>query len=147
MRIVDTINAVLRSKSGPLWSVSPSTLVYDAIEMMADKQIGAVLVTSEGKLVGMLSERDYARNIILKGRSSKETPVGEIMESPPITVTSQHTVDDCMQLITDHRVRHLPVVDGDRVVGIISIGDLVKWIMSAQEQTITHLENYIAGSY
>ena len=115
--------------------------------MMADKGIGALLIISEGKLVGVLSERDYARKIILQGRSSKSTRVREIMTGDPVTVTAEHTVDECMRIITHHRVRHLPVMDGDRLLGVISIGDLVNAIIASQAQTIDHLHTYITGGY
>ena len=144
---MDSISDIFRQKGREVWSISPDASVYDAIEMMSDKQVGALLVLSEGKLAGVISERDYARKVILKGKSSKQTLVGEIMTAPVISVTSRHSVDDCMTLMTNHRIRHLPIVDGEQVSGVISIGDLVKWIISAQGETIHHLENYIAGKY
>jgi CBS domain-containing protein len=127
--------------------VPPSASVYDALAMMGEKQVGALLVMEDAKLVGILSERDYARKVILKGRSSKETPVGEIMTSPVRYVTPEETVDECMRIMTASRVRHLPVVEDEKVVGIISIGDLVNWIISAQADTIHQLHSYITGKY
>lgn len=141
----DSIGPLMKQKKGVVWSVSPSSSVYEAIEMMAEKQVGALLVIESGRLAGILSERDYARKVILKGKSSKETPVSEIMSSPVITVTPAYSIGDCMRIITDNRIRHLPVVDRGQIVGVLSIGDLVNWIISAQQETIRHLETYITG--
>src|SRR5271169_1643833 len=142
MKITDTIEALLRSKgSGRIFSVGPEQSVYEAIEKMALEGIGALLVISDGKLVGILSERDYARKVILKGHSSKDTPVSDIMTSPVVFVTPRQTVDDCMSIMTKHHFRHLPVMgENDTVVGVVSLGDLVKWIVSNQAHHIQELE-------
>ena len=140
-----TVGTLLRHKKGDVWSVSPGDSVYDAIRLMAEKGIGSVLVTDGRRLVGILSERDYARKIALHDRSSKATKVAEIMTAPVKFVSLQHTVSDCMQIMTEERVRHLPVVDEGAIAGIISIGDLVNWIITEQQQTIRHLEAYITG--
>lgn len=147
MKLVDTIDSLLRQKGHQVWSVSPMATVYEAIEKMADLGVGALLVTSEGRLDGIISERDYARKVILKDRSSKQTLVREIMAHDVITVTPEDTVEDCMHLMTENRVRHLPVMERGEIVGVVSIGDLVNWTITAQEETILHLESYIVGKY
>jgi CBS domain-containing protein len=147
MELLDTVESILKQKKAVVWSVSPEATVYEALVLMAEKEIGSLLVMSNGRLVGVISERDYARKIILMGRSSKETSVAEVMSDASATVTPRDTVSACMELMTDHRRRHLPVVDGDRVVGVLSIGDLVNWIVQSHEQTIQQLHGYIAGAY
>ena len=146
MEIIGTVTNLLREKKEThLWSISPDATVYAAIELMADKNIGAVPVVQEGRLLGMLSERDYTRNVILKGKSSKNSLVREIMSTDPATVSPDESLGECMRLMTDKRVRHLPVVQNGELVGILSIGDLVKWIISSQTAAIEQLTKYIFG--
>jgi CBS domain-containing protein len=141
-----TVGEILNHKGHDVWSVSPNAKVYDALELMADKNIGAVLVIDQGVLVGILSERDYARKVILRGLASKEISVRRIMTDEVICVGTEQTAEDCMALMTDKRVRHLPVLENDQLVGVISIGDVVKAIISDQEFIIEQLEDYITGA-
>src|SRR5436853_7289492 len=145
MNAIGTINEILNHKGSAVYSISPNATVCDAISMMAEKNVGALLVTEGKKLIGILSERDYTRKVALKGKSSKQTSVREIITDNVIHVTPPHTVEACMRLMTENRVRHLPVVEDDRILGVISIGDLVNWIISAQSTTIDQLQTYIAG--
>jgi CBS domain-containing protein len=142
-----TVRQLLDAKGGETLSVTSTTTVYEALVIMADKHIGALLVIDDGRLVGIFSERDYARGIVLKGKSSKDTPVSEIMTPQHclITVTPAHTVSECLNLISDKRIRHLPVLDGGKVVGILSIGDIVKETIAYQQFLIDQLERYIRG--
>jgi CBS domain-containing protein len=139
------ISEILNRKGTDVWSISPDATVFEAIDMMAAKNVGAVLVTEQGKLVGIVSERDYTRKVVLKGKSSKTTAVKEILSSHVIHVTPSHTVEDCMRLMTDNHIRHLPVLERGEILGIVSIGDLVNWIISAQHATISQLQTYITG--
>ncbi len=145
MEIAGTVSALLREKNRPLCSIKPTETVYAAIEMMAAQNIGALPILDGGKLVGMLSERDYTRKVILQGRASKKTPVSEIMNRQPARVKPDDSIGHCMRLMTEERVRHMPVMDGEEVLGIVSIGDLVKWIISSQTATIDQLTKYIYG--
>ena len=146
MKVLDRVSAILNQKSGPTWSIAPDVTVYQALETMADREIGALLVLESGTLVGLISERDYARKVILKGRSSRDTKVADIMISPAITISSDCSVDEAMRIMTENRIRHLPVLGKDGAVsGIVSIGDLVKWIITSQDETIEHLQSYIGG--
>jgi len=147
MNLIDTVRLVLKQKGQNIWFVSPEECVYNAIEMMADKYVGALLVVSDGNLVGVVSERDYARKVILQGKSSKQTQVKEIMTSPAIFVTPEQKVEDCLRIMTEKHIRHLPVVEDGIILGVVSIGDLVKWMISAQQQTISQLQSYITSQY
>ena len=142
-----TIAQLLNAKGKQIWSVEPKATIYQALEIMSEKGIGALLVMEDGKLKGIFSERDYARKVILKGKSSKETPVGELMTKKVFYIDSQKTINDCMAMMTAKRIRHVPVIDDNQVMGIVTIGDVVKQIISEQEVTIHHLENYITGSH
>ena len=140
-----TVVQLLRGKGHEVLSVSPETSVFEALEVMAEKNVGALLVVEGGRLAGIFSERDYARKVILKGKASREVPVREIMTSHVLYVRPDQTIEDCMALMTDKRVRHLPVLDGERLVGVISIGDVVKAIITEQKFIIEQLQNYITG--
>jgi CBS domain-containing protein len=145
--MTETIERILRGKRGEIRTVAPDATVYEAIAMMAEHEVGALLVMLDRELVGIITERDYARKVILQGLSSRDTLVRTIMTGALVTVPHDSTIDDCMRLMTHHHVRHLPVVDCDRVVGVVSIGDLVNAIISEQAETIDHLHTYIGAKY
>jgi CBS domain-containing protein len=140
------ISSILHHKTSALWTIAPDATVFEAIQIMAAKNIGALLVMRAGKLSGIFTERDYTRKIALHGKSSKETSVREIVSEKCVTVSVDDSVEDCMRLMTENRVRHLPVMEMENVIGIISIGDLVNWIISAQNAAIEQMEQYIAGA-
>lgn len=144
---MERVRSILARKGPIAWSLSPDDMVYAAIVMMNEHKVGALLVIENGELTGVISERDYARKVFLQGRSSKDTPVRDIMSSPVITVTPEHRVDDCLRIMTEHHVRHLPVIDQGSLIGIVSIGDLVSSVITCQAETIEHLSAYITGSY
>jgi len=147
MHFTEKIDTVLEYKGRALFSVAPDVSVFDAVQEMADRDVGALAVLSEDRLLGVFSERDYARKIILLGKASKETRVEEVMSSPATVVTPDNTIDECLRVMTTYRLRHLVVMEGDRAVGMVSIGDLVNRIISAQVEMIDQLHSYISGSY
>lgn len=142
-----TISSILKHKGSQVWTISQTTTVLDALKLMAEKDVGALVVTSGKKPKGIISERDYARKVILKGKASAELLVKDIVSAELITVAPDQTVEECMRLMSSKRIRHLPVLAEDKLIGIISIGDLVNWIISAQTETIIQLESYITGQY
>jgi CBS domain-containing protein len=147
MEITTTVGSILNRKGTTVWSVSPTNTVFEAISMMAEKNVGALPVLEGDRLVGMISERDYARKIILLGRGSRETSVAEIMTVNLKTVDLSESVQECMQIMTENRVRHIPVLEGGTLAGLISIGDCVNWIISAQTAAIDDLERFVTGAY
>lgn len=145
--MMKTVQQILQTKGTNIWSISPDAPIYDGLKLMADKNAGALLVLEAGQLVGIISERDYARKVVLQGKSATDTPIKEIMTSRVVCVYPKQTVEECMQLMTDNRVRHLPVLveGGQQVIGVVSIGDIVKAIISQQEFMIEQLQSYIVG--
>jgi len=139
------VSEIIGTKGAKVWTVTPDTMVYDAIELMAQKNVGALVVAVEGRMVGLISERDYTRKIVLKGKTSKTTPVSEILSENVVSVNPSTTVQECLRLMTRERIRHLPVLAGETLVGIVSIGDLVNWVIQAQSTTIEQLQTYISG--
>jgi CBS domain-containing protein len=148
MDVTGTVSRILERKgSSSVWSIGPNATVYEAIKLMAQKNVGALFVLEDNRLAGVISERDYTRKVILQGKSSKETSVSEIMTKDLVTADPNDNITECMRVMTERRVRHLPVLEGSKVVGVVSIGDVLKWVISAQDATIDHLEKYITGSY
>lgn len=147
MEIHGTVRDILQNKKGPIWTTTPDSTVYEAIGLMGEKNIGAVVVVEDGEVIGVLSERDYSRKVVLQGRTSRDTKVGEILSRPAITVRRKDGIEKCMQLMTENRIRHLPVMDEGELVGMISMGDLVNWVMQTQRHTILQLQGYISGEY
>ncbi len=144
---MEFVSQFLEKKGHDVWWVAPETTVFDALQLMANKKVGALLVLEEDSLVGVFSERDYARKVTLKGKSSKDTPVRDIMSTKIVCVTPNQTTEECMSLMTEKRVRHLPVMDGEKLIGIISIGDVVKAVIADREDIIEQLEHYITGTF
>lgn len=148
MEIHGTVRDILQSKGEVVWTTQPGTTVYDAIRVMGEKNVGALVVVENGEVVGVLSERDYSRKVVLQGRTSRDTVVNDILSRPAVTVRRKDTIEKCMQLMTSQRIRHLPVVSEDnRPIGLISMGDLVNWVMHSQRHTIMQLQGYISGDY
>ena len=147
MAIAGTIGVILARKDPAVWSISPNATVFEAIQLMADKNVGALPVVDKSRLVGIISERDYTRKVILKGRSSKDTPVNDIMTQELLTARPSDSIAECMRVMTEKRVRHLPVLEGTKMTGIVSIGDVLKWFISAQAAAIDNLERYVTGDY
>lgn len=147
MDATSPVSAIIQHKGSTVWSVSPDISVLDAIREMSDHNVGALPVVEDGRLIGMVSERDYTRKVILRGKASRNTPVREIMSSPPITVSPSHTVEQCMRIMTEHRTRHLPIIESGGLAGLVSIGDLVNWTLAAQAEQIRQLKDYISGGY
>ncbi len=143
--VSDTVGPILRHKGPEVWSVDATASVFQAIGLMADKSIGALPVIADGQVIGIMSERDYARKVVLHSRSSKDTLVSEIMTTPVVSVGPQQTVEECMKLMTQKRIRHLPVVEQGNLIGIVSIGDLVRKVITSHGETIQHLQEYISG--
>lgn len=148
MEIHGTVRDILQNKGGEVFGTTPQSTVYDAIRLMGEKNVGALVVTENGLVAGVLSERDYSRKVVLRGRTSRDTLVEEILSRPAITVRRKDSIEKCMQLMTSHRIRHLPVVSDDgRAIGLVSMGDLVNWVMQSQRHTIQQLQGYISGEY
>ena len=147
MEIIGTTRDILNEKGRQVWTITPDTLVFDAVKLMGEKNVGALVAMDGGQVVGVISERDYSRKVVLRGRTSQTTYVREILSQPVISVTPAHRIEECMELMTEHRVRHLPVLEDGGLAGIISIGDLVNWIIHAQRHAIDQLQGYIRGQY
>lgn len=145
MSITGTVGTILNQKGRQVYSIRPDATVFEAIRLMADKNVGALLVMSGEQLLGVVSERDYTRKVALKGKTSRDAKVCEIVSSPVVSATPGHSVEECMRLMTTHRVRHLPILEDQKIVGVVSIGDLVNWTISAQDATIEQLKSYITG--
>lgn len=141
------VSAIVQHKGSTVWTVPPEMSVLDAIREMSAHNVGALPVVEGGRIIGMISERDYTRKVILRGKASRNTPVREIMSSPAITVSPGHTVEQCMRIMTENRTRHLPIIEIGRIIGIVSIGDLVNWTLAAQAEQIRQLKDYISGGY
>jgi CBS domain-containing protein len=147
MEIQGTVRDILQNKGGQVWTTGPDCTVYEAIGLMGEKNIGALVVVENDEVIGVLSERDYSRKVVLQGRTSRDTVVGDILSRPVVTIRRRDTIEKCMQVMTEHRIRHLPVVDENRLIGLISMGDLVRWAMESQNFTILQLQGYISGDY